>query len=82
MKIRMRPPSPPIPPVPPPKAPPTAFQLEMQPGELLKTAQHQQTRLKQLFGARKKLRDLDEETDSETHEHDHRSKQSPTDFLA
>jgi hypothetical protein len=81
MKIHMRPPLPTVPPTPPPKPPPTAFQLEMQASELIKTAQQQQTRLKKLYGARKNSRDLDEDSDSETHERDHRSNRN-LDLLA
>jgi hypothetical protein len=81
MKIHMRPPLPTMPLAPPPKPPPTALQLEIQAEQLIKTAQQQQTRLKKLYGARKNRRDLDEDTDSETHERDHRSNRD-LDFLA
>ena len=82
MKIHMRLPFLPMPPAPPPTALATAIQLEMQAEELTKTAQQQQTRLKKLFGARKNSRDLDDDTDSEKHEQDHRSNRNPVDFLA
>jgi hypothetical protein len=81
MKIHMRPPFPPMPPTSPPIPPPTAFQLEMQAEELTKTAQQQRARLKRLHGARKNSRDLNEDTDSETPERDHRSNRN-LDFLA
>jgi hypothetical protein len=81
MKIHMRPPLPPLLPAPPPKPPPTVFQLEMQAEELIKTAQQQKGRLKKLHGARKNPRNLDEDTDSETHERDHRSNRN-LDLLA
>jgi hypothetical protein len=81
MKIHMRPPLPPLLPAPPPKSPPTAFQLDMQTEELTKVAQQQKDRLKKLYGGRKNLGDLDEDTDSETQERDHRSNRN-LDFLA
>jgi hypothetical protein len=73
MKIHMRPPLPPLLPAPPPKPPPTAFQLDMQTEELAKVAQQQKDRLKKLYGGQKNPGDLDEDTDSETQERDHRS---------
>jgi hypothetical protein len=73
MKIHMRPPLPPLLSAPPPKPPPTAFQLQMQAEELTKAAQQQKDRLKKLYGRRNTPGDLDEDTDSETHERDHRS---------
>jgi hypothetical protein len=81
MKIHMRPPLPPLLPAPPPKPPPTAFQLQMQTEELTKAAQQQKDRLKRLYGERRNRRDLDEDTDSETSERDHRSNRN-LDFLA
>jgi len=53
----------------------------MQAEELSKTAQQQRARLKKLHGGRKSPGDLDEDTDSETHERDHRSNRN-LDFLA
>jgi len=70
MKIHMRPP-PPLPPAPPPKPLPT-FWLETQVEELAKIAQ-QQTRLKKLYGARKRHQNLGEDVDLEKHELDHHS---------
>ena len=58
MKIHMRP-LPTMSLATPPKPPPTAFQLEIQTEQLIKTAQKQQTRLKKLYGAHKNRRDLD-----------------------
>jgi len=81
MKIHMRPPLPPLLPAPPPKPPPTAFKLDMQTEELTKVAQQQKDRLKKLYGGRKNPGDLDEDTDSETQERDHRSNRN-LDFLA
>jgi hypothetical protein len=81
MKIHMRTPLPTMPLASPPKPPPTAFQLEIQAEQLIKTAQQLQTRPKQLYGARKNRRDLDEDIDSETHELNHRSNRD-LDFLA
>jgi hypothetical protein len=82
MKIHMRPSLPPMPPTPLQKTPQTAFQLGMQAAELIMTAQQQQNRLKKLYGAWRNRRDLDEDTDSETHEQDRRLNQDPVDFLA
>lgn len=81
MKIHMRAPLPPLLPAPQPKPPPTAFQLDMQAEELTQVAQQQKDRLKNLYGGRKNPRDLDDDTESETQEHDHRSNRS-LDFLA
>ena len=81
MKIHMRPPLPFMPPASPLKAPSTAFHLEIKAEELIKTAQQQKGRLKKLHGARKNPRNLDEDTDSETHERDHRSNRN-LDLLA
>ena len=72
MKIHTRPPLPFTPPAPPPKAPSTPFQLEIQAEELIKTAQQQKGRLKKLYGVRRNPRDLDEDTDSEMYERNHR----------
>jgi hypothetical protein len=57
------------------------FSLEIQAEELTRTAQQQQTRLKKLYGAHKNREDLDEDTESEKHERDHRQKRD-LDFLA
>ena len=81
MKIHMRPPLPPLLPAPPPKPLPAVFQLQMQAEELTKAAQQQKDRLKKLYGRRNTPGDSDEDTDSETHERDHRSNRS-LDFLA
>jgi hypothetical protein len=70
-----------MPPTPPLKAPSTAFQPEIKAEELIKASQRQKARLKRLFGAQKKPRDLDEDTDSETQERDPRSNPN-LDFLA
>jgi hypothetical protein len=53
----------------------------MQAEELIKTAQQQKGRLKKLHGARRNPRGLNEDTDSETHERDHRSNRN-LDLLA
>lgn len=81
MKVHMRSLFPPMPVAPPPKPPATSMQVAMQAEELVKTAQQQQTRLKKLKDARKNRRDLDEDTDSDPNERDHRSNQN-FDFLA
>ncbi len=81
MKIHTRPPLPPLLPPPPPKPPPTAFQLAMQAEELTKAAQQQKDRLKKLFGGRKRPEDTDDNTDSDMHGRDRRSKRN-LDFLA
>jgi len=82
MKIHMRPPLPPMLPPPPPKPASTAFQLAMQTEELVKTAQQQEARRKKLFGARKMPRDMDDETDPDENERNHRSKEKIVDRLA
>ena len=53
----------------------------MQTEELTKVARQQKDRLKKLYGGRKNPGDLDEDTDSETQERDHRSNRN-LDFLA
>ena len=76
MKIHMRPPLATLPLAPLPKLPPNAYRLEMQAGELTKVAQQQKDRLKKLYRVRKNSGDLDEDTDSESQERDHRSKRN------
>jgi len=82
MKIHMRLVLPPMPAPPPPKPLQTIFQVEMQAEELIKTAQQQKSRLKKLYAARNKPGDLDEDSDSERREQDHRSKRNAVDFIA
>jgi hypothetical protein len=74
MKIHMRLPIPPFLPPPPPKPAPTAFQLAMQAEELAETAQQQQSRLKKLFGLRRKARVTNDDTEPEEGDQNRHSK--------
>ena len=53
----------------------------MQAEELTKAAQQQKDRLKKLFGGQKRPEDTDDNTDSDMHGRDRRSKRN-LDFLA
>lgn len=67
MKVHWRPP---LPPAPPPPKPPTPLTAALQAEELFETALAHQTRLRKLYGARKRG---DAEDEDETEDHDRRS---------
>jgi hypothetical protein len=54
----------------------------METEELVEMAQRQETRREKLFGTRRLPRDVDDKTDPDENERDHRSKHKTVDRLA